>query len=683
MRTIKMRRYLTTLLLVLIFSKAVFSQQGGTHFIKKLVKCAQFANDKDWYLNNIPFFECSDADIENVYYYRWLCYKAHLKNLGPNGYIVTEFLNTMGWDLKPYNSLNDATAFHIYEGRWLRDKSYVADYINFMYQKGGNDRHFSEAIADAAYAYYLVNPDKKFIISQLASMDKIYNAWYDHFDKDKQLYYIEPLLDATEYTISSIDASGGKDGFRGGDAFRPSINSFMYANALAIKNIALLNNDTAMANSYLKKANAIKSEMQKSLWNDSLKHFIDRYKVDNDFVHYWNFIRGRELVGFVPWAFNLPDDNKVYATAWKHLLDTTELYGRFGLRTNEPAYQYYMRQYRYVHGTNIRECQWNGPSWPFQTSQVLLGMANMLNNYHYKGISADDYMKVLKQYTLQHYMGNKLNIVEDYDPDKGGAIVNIDQRSENYNHSEYNDLIITGMCGIRPAEGDVVVINPLIDASKTNENPISYFCLENVLYHGHNLTVLYDKTGTRYHLGAGLSVYVDGRPVLKSAALGKHQIKLPAAIVSRPVSFVNLAVNSSGKGFPQSSASYTDSTGNVNMANDGRTWFFNNVRNYWSNIGSPNKTDWYQVDFGGQKQVRKVVLAFYSDSHKLVSPAGCKLTYWNKDHWQDLRTVNGSQLVMNTSNRIEFNAVTTDKIRLTCTNDGNGKYVALTEMEAY
>ena len=44
----------------------------------------------------------------------------------------------------------------------------------------------------------------------------------------------QPLLDATEYTISSIDASGGKDGFRGGDSFRPSINAYMYANARAI-----------------------------------------------------------------------------------------------------------------------------------------------------------------------------------------------------------------------------------------------------------------------------------------------------------------------------------------------------------------------------------------------------------------------------------------------------------------
>ncbi|HNC31275.1 MAG TPA: hypothetical protein PKX08_14780, partial [Cyclobacteriaceae bacterium] len=30
-----------------------------------------FAEDAAWYESNIPFFECSDKEIEQVYYYRW------------------------------------------------------------------------------------------------------------------------------------------------------------------------------------------------------------------------------------------------------------------------------------------------------------------------------------------------------------------------------------------------------------------------------------------------------------------------------------------------------------------------------------------------------------------------------------------------------------------------------------
>lgn len=53
----------------------------------------------------------------------------------------TEFLDDVGWQLEPWASLNDATGFHIGEGRWLRDRRFSDDYLNHMYN-GGNDRHF-------------------------------------------------------------------------------------------------------------------------------------------------------------------------------------------------------------------------------------------------------------------------------------------------------------------------------------------------------------------------------------------------------------------------------------------------------------------------------------------------------------------------------------------------------------
>lgn len=59
----------------------------------------------------------------------------------------------------------------------------------------------------------------------------------------------------------------------------------------------------------------------------------------------------------VPWMFGMPDNNSKYNAAWKHILDTNQLRGSNGLRTVEPSYQYYMRQYRYEGSS--RECQWN------------------------------------------------------------------------------------------------------------------------------------------------------------------------------------------------------------------------------------------------------------------------------------------------------------------------------------
>src|SRR5271155_3625882 len=102
-------------------------------------------------------------------------------------------------------------------------------------------------------------------------MERIFQLWTNRYDPAKGLYFIEPIADATEYTISSIDASGGQDGFLHGDSFRPTINSFMYANAVAISKLAVLAGDTNAAAAYAANAAAIKDSVETNLWNDGIQ----------------------------------------------------------------------------------------------------------------------------------------------------------------------------------------------------------------------------------------------------------------------------------------------------------------------------------------------------------------------------------------------------------------------------
>ncbi|MGH6782646.1 MAG: MGH1-like glycoside hydrolase domain-containing protein, partial [Sphingomonadaceae bacterium] len=264
------------------------------------IAARRFGNDAPWYQARIPFFESADPRIDAVYYYRWALFRAHQRDLGAEGYISTEFLDDVPWQREPYASLNDATGFHIAEGRWLNDRRYAADYIDFMY-RGGNDRHFTDHMADSVYGRFLVDGDRDAAIRHLPVMRHIYRLWDEKFDFTKGLYFVEPLLDATEYTVSSIDASGGKDGFRGGDSFRPSVNSYMFANARALARLAEMAGDEAMAGEYAARADALQTRVLDALWSRDLTHFIDRYKVDNEHVKYWAPIRARELVGYLPW----------------------------------------------------------------------------------------------------------------------------------------------------------------------------------------------------------------------------------------------------------------------------------------------------------------------------------------------------------------------------------------------
>lgn len=675
MRTFAMGLRVAVALCAIIWLSAPPAWSASPTLDAHAIAVARFGHDAPWYEGNIPLFESSDQKLDEIYYYRWRVFRAHQRDLGAHGYISTEFLDDVGWQREPYASLNDATGFHIYEGRWLRDRRYAGDYIDFMYEGGGNDRHFAEAIADATLARFLVDGDQAAATKHLAAMKHIYALWDDHYDFDKKLYWIEPLLDATEYTISSIDASGGKDGFTGGQAFRPSINSYMYANAQAISRLAALTGDAKTAADYAARADDLRLQVQKSLWSPTLGHFIDRYRVNNEHVKYWDPIRGRELVGYLPWTFNLPADDPAYAKAWKHALDPTRLGGPAGLRTVEPSYEHYMRQYRYE-GTSP-ECQWNGPVWPFQTTQVLVGMANLLNGYSQSTVTRSDYARLLAQYTALHFKDGKPNLEEDYDPETGKAIVGL-ARSHHYNHSGYADLIISGLVGLRPRADDTLEINPLAPTDPADPNFLRWFALQDAPYHGHLISIVFDVDGSRYGR-KGLVVSVDGEVVAASPTLTRLTVPLaakPPTPIARPI---NLAVNLVRSDFPRGSASAGATPAGLHQALDGRVWFFPEMANGWS-PGAGQRQAWFTVDFGKPVTVGAAELSFFADDKAFAAPKAYRLQAWSDGRW--LEVAKASDPLANGVDRSAWTPVTASKLRAVF-DLTPGRDMRLVEMKAF
>lgn len=221
----------------------------------------------------------------------------------------------------------------------------------------------------------------------------------------------------------------------------------------------------------------------------------------------------REEVGYIPWYFNIPDSDEK-SVAWKFLNDENHFYAPYGPTTAERCFPDFMELFDH-------ECLWNGPSWPFATTQTLVAMANLLNNYNQDVVSKTDYFNLLKMYASEHYLeenGKKVPFIdEEIDPftgewatkkileqmenPPGGA-----ERGKNYNHSGFCDLVLSGLAGVRPRDDGALEINPMFDG----EN-LDYMCADGIMYHGHSITVLWDKDGSRYGKGAGLHIYVDGK----------------------------------------------------------------------------------------------------------------------------------------------------------------------------
>src|SRR5574344_136131 len=107
-----------------------------------------------WMEQNIPLFEFSQKNFEEMYYYRWWSLRKHIKNT-PAGYGMTEFLVNRSYADK-YNLIACAIGHHIYESRWLRDPKYLDQIIHTWYRgnEGGPMKKmnkFSSWNADAIY----------------------------------------------------------------------------------------------------------------------------------------------------------------------------------------------------------------------------------------------------------------------------------------------------------------------------------------------------------------------------------------------------------------------------------------------------------------------------------------------------------------------------------------------------
>jgi hypothetical protein len=451
-----------------------------------------------WLAKNIPLFDCPDTTLEKIYYYRWWSFRKHLEKT-PDGYVFTEFITPMKHAGK-YNTISSALGHHIYEGRWLHDPEYINDYINFWLHVDKKTpsphlHNFSSWLQNAVYSRYLVTPDKSFIQNNLPALDSDYHQW----EKERQLpdgkLWQYDVKDAMEESIS---------GGRHVKNVRPTINSYMYGNAVAMNNMAKLFGNTSLEKKYSDKAASLKSIVQNYLWNDSASFFEVR-------LQNGKFSDAREEIGFIPWYFNLPDDKAKYAKAWDQLTDTTGFCAPWGITTAErrnPGFR--------THGSG-HGCEWDGAVWPFATTQTLKGLANLLTDYKNKGtMNKQVFYKELNKYARSQQK-RRLPYIGEYQDEKTGEWLKEDNpRSEFYNHSGFADLIINDLVGLKPRLDNVVEVFPLIPEGQWN-----WFCLDQVLYHGKMLTILWDKNGKKYGRGKGFIIYSNGKKIYSGKEL-KH-----------------------------------------------------------------------------------------------------------------------------------------------------------------
>ena len=483
----------------------------------------QPSDEWPWIEANIPLFSSSDKQFEEMYYFRWYAWQKHVVQT-KHGYLITEWLPKPQAPDGSYGALPDAAPFHLGEARWLRNPRIADDDARFWISPGARPRLYSFALAASVRNVTLATGDTRLGTEMLPGLIANYKAWEaSQFDPSVGLFWSIDTRDAMEKSIS-------------GDGYRPTLNSYMVGDASAIATFARAAGETAAANEYTAKADTLEHLVETKLWNAKDQFYevvspaadsgIRKQKKFKDPGTILKFSGVRELIGYIPWGDYTPTAS--HDVAWKQLFDPEGFAGKYGPTTAErrsPRFRF----------RSSDQCTWNGPSWPYATTQTLLALADLLNGPPQPYIGSRQYYQLFSNYVLSQHLrlpnGRVIDwIDEDLDADtdewiaKDMLIAKHKQvgRGNYYNHSGFADPLITGLIGLRPRADRKLVLHPLLPAGEW-----SYFALDGLPYHSHLLTIVYDQSGKHYKRGRGFMVFVDGKKIAGRATLGPLEAELP------------------------------------------------------------------------------------------------------------------------------------------------------------
>jgi len=421
-----------------------------------------------------PQFQSSDPELNITYNYRCELYQRHVKET-PAGHVITEFLPDVPW-AGVYNTISCAASHHFRDGRWMHETGVLEEYAQFWCTEG-NPRLYSFPIVDSILSLTKVTGNYFTADMLYPKLAEIHQEWDDH-KKENGMYWQHCGYDGMEYSIS-------------GHGIRPTLNSYMYADKVSLSRLAERTGDTAQAKRYRSEADTLRMQINTRLWNDA----IGMFSVLSDAGELQNV---REQIGFIPWIYGIPTPGK--DSCFRYLLDPDCFLSPHGLRTADVSHPDYMVPANH-------ECLWNGPIWPFATAQTLTAVIEYLHTAENPTITPVEFMRLLLLYAYSHRDTDGTPwLDENMDPDTGVWLAREIMRNWNrpgkdatrgqhYNHSSFIDLVMTGICGIRPAEGERLVIHPL-------GTSLNSFSVSDVQYHGHTIDIQWAKT-------TGLRVVID------------------------------------------------------------------------------------------------------------------------------------------------------------------------------
>lgn len=420
----------------------------------------KFPEIEKFLLDNLPEFYCSDKDLEEIYYFRAYTFSKHIKKDNNGKYVITEWLN-VPWENLP---ISCAVGHHLAELKWFRNASNIAkDYIDYWCENQEKLLVYNNWFIYAVWDYCLATNNMDFALSRVDKLE-LYFIQFESMHKSKLgIYKGVDNYDGMELSIS-------------GFGLRPTINSYVYANAYGLYKIYEYGNNQQKAEEYKLFAENLKNKINTDLFKDDFYYnqpiamWEEMPRLLPRFSNPRQDYGVKELIGYVPFYFGIAQ--KEHAIAWKYFSDKTVFSAPYGLTTADMSHEQFNFEFPHM-------CLWNGPVWPYATSQTLTALAKTLKAFGEKGlpVGKKDFCSALKIYAKSQHItdesGYRPWIDENLDGNSGEWIARKwmyehgrkdKDRGKDYNHSTFIDLILGGLCGIEK-QGESMTCNCLAEES--------------------------------------------------------------------------------------------------------------------------------------------------------------------------------------------------------------------------
>ncbi|RIJ69552.1 hypothetical protein D1871_21815 [Nakamurella silvestris] len=196
---------------------------------------------------------------------------------------------------------------------------------------------------------------------------------------------------------------------------------------------------------------------------------------------------------------------------------------------------------KYVDGFRFLTYGDNFPIFPFYTANQYdrtaygIGGSNNFSNINFtvqfravraalrtydpthKYVTPEYASRLLNWMAWSTYPGADLRVPNQAEYYSGWNAATKTYNRNNPNHvmlGNMNYIFIEDMGGIQPRSDDTIELSPI-------DLGYDYFMVNNLRYHGKDVTIVWDKDGTKYGLGQGYSLFVDGQKKVTTDKIGK------------------------------------------------------------------------------------------------------------------------------------------------------------------